>query len=721
MIFMQSEANVLELESVLREKFGYGSFRPGQRELIEAVLDGRDALGVLPTGGGKSITYQLPATLLQDVTIVVSPLIALMTDQVEAFNRRGGSLAVALHSNLPPGEAARVLAQVRGGRASLLYVAPERLELPGFRELMVALKPKLFVIDEAHCVSQWGYDFRPSYLALQQIVSALRPSPVLALTATATPPTQGDIVRGLNLDHPLLFVAPFDRPNLSFEVHPCKAGDKPHRLLQLVREQAGKGSQIVYVGRRKDADEIAATLSSYGLGAVPYHAGMAARQRQAAQEAWLSGKNPIAVATVAFGMGIDKPDVRAVIHYQHPASLEAYYQEAGRAGRDGAPARCITLFSTKDVSLAHYFIRNRYPSRDQVVHVLQTIPPDGTSPDTLKYGTGDLSDEQVKVALLALLEQGRIRRDEHGNFRREKLTRASLTFSLNAMFARKNADYRRLDAVVAYCTDTSCHRAYILRYFGERLAEAYRCGNCSACSGGSSRTGWAASQEEAGSIYQAHRDELESGAAISSEMFARFLRGRASRKIPSSWRRLAGFGAFSNTPMSDLRALAVRVLETQAARPPAKRAAAQVVSGGSITRDAGIGTRGPSEDPESSGNEKAPFWRSNERAFSSDELKNRKVPRTVGLCVLGLVAEVEGRLSPSGVANLLRGSRTCSAVKTEPELGNLKHFGVHRESSYAELLPDVLAMCAKGYLGKSSERSKRLVLTPKGRAVLDRY
>src|SRR4029453_16499100 len=263
MILMRSEANLVELESVLREKFGYGSFRPGQRELIEAALAGRDALGVLPTGGGKSLTYQLPATLLQDVTIVVSPLIALMTDQVEAFNRRGSSRAVALHSNLAVGEAGRILAQVRSGKVSLLYVAPERLELSGFRELLMALKPKLFVIDEAHCVSQWGYDFRPSYLGLQQIVAALRPCPVLALTATATPETRRDIATNLNLDHPLLFVAPFDRPNLSLEVHDCKPGDKPRRLLQLVREQAGRGSQIVYVGRRKDADEIAATFSSY--------------------------------------------------------------------------------------------------------------------------------------------------------------------------------------------------------------------------------------------------------------------------------------------------------------------------------------------------------------------------------------------------------------------------------------------------------------------------
>src|SRR5688572_15403921 len=205
MIPMQWRTTGLELESVLRDRLGYGAFRPGQRELIEAVLQGRDTFGVLPTGGGKSLTDPLPAMLLQDYTVVISPLIALMTDQVEAFNRRGSSRAVALHSNLAAGEAGRILAQVRSGKVSLLYVAPERLELSGFRELLVALKPKLFVIDEAHCVSQWGYDFRPSYLGLQQIVAALRPCPVLALTATATPETRRDIATNLDLDHPLLF------------------------------------------------------------------------------------------------------------------------------------------------------------------------------------------------------------------------------------------------------------------------------------------------------------------------------------------------------------------------------------------------------------------------------------------------------------------------------------------------------------------------------------
>jgi ATP-dependent DNA helicase RecQ len=471
------------LDELLRQHFGFSAFKPGQRKLIEAVLARRDVLGVLPTAGGKSLTYQLPALLLDGVTLVISPLIALMKDQVDAFNRRGKGLAVALHSNLTPREIGTALSHLDRRQARLLYVAPERVEFDVFRKAVTALQPKLLVIDEAHCVSMWGHDFRPSYLALKEFAAALRPCPVLALTATATPATRAEIVTRLGLQSPLTEIAPFDRPNLRFEVHPCPAKEKLPRLRRILNELSGASSQIVYVGRRKDSEEIAADLNNNGFGAVAYHAGMNANERRTAQDAWLAGKKPIAVATVAFGLGIDKPDVRAVIHYQHPASLEAYYQEAGRAGRDGKPARCIVLFSGKDTGLANFFIQQRYPDAAQMASYLQGISPDGTLPEDLPLmGDPAMSDEQRNVAFVTLLDQNLIYRDEAGNYRPAKA--AAWSLSLRQMNARKNADYRRLEAMVAYANDTQCHRAVLLRYFGEKTQPGYRCGNCSACSDG---------------------------------------------------------------------------------------------------------------------------------------------------------------------------------------------------------------------------------------------
>jgi ATP-dependent DNA helicase RecQ len=465
--------NPMEIERNLREYFGFQSFRPGQKELIEAVLAGKDALGVLPTGGGKSLTYQLPAVLLPGLTIVVSPLIALIKDQVDAFNRRGGQKAVAIHSNMSFAQAHEAMAQAVNGNACMLYVAPERFESLAFR--ILALKPRLLVIDEAHCVNQWGYDFRPSYLALAGVVSSMRPAPVLALTATATPATRIEIVHRLDLKNPSIHVAPFDRPNLYFEVQSCNHYEKTQRLYRILRGEK-TGSHIIYVGRRKDADDIAAELDGNDFPAVAYHAGMDAESRRSAQDAWLSGRKQTVVATTAFGMGIDKPDVRAVIHYQHPASLEAYYQEAGRAGRDGKPARCVVLYSSKDVSLANFFIQNRYPSHQQVTQLVSLIKPAGTTLDELRLVSG-ITGEQLNTALWALTEQGKIRRTEDGLLKRNEDNHSLI--SLSALNAREQGDYRRLDSVLAYCEEAVCLRSRILRYFGE--TPAHRCGNCSSC------------------------------------------------------------------------------------------------------------------------------------------------------------------------------------------------------------------------------------------------
>ena len=701
------------LDDLLREHFGFESFRPGQRTLIEAVLSGRDAFGVLPTAGGKSLCYQLPALMLPGLTVVVSPLIALMKDQVDAFNRRSlhraGSrcpraspprqLAVTLHSNLSGPETSVALANLERGEAALLYVAPERLEAAEFRERLLALKPRLLVVDEVHCVSMWGHDFRPSYLCLAEVAASLRPAPVLALTATATPETRRDILARLGLQDPLVQVAPFDRPNLRFEVHPCGAGEKPRRLRRILRGLAGAGSQIVYVGRRKDAEEIAADLEDDGFGAVAYHAGMQAAERKAAQEAWLAGEKQIAVATIAFGMGIDKPDVRAVIHHQHPASLEAYYQEAGRAGRDGLPARCILLFSSKDSSLAHFFIRNRYPTRDQVLALAKDIPPGGTRPEDVKFlGDPDMSDEQRNVALLELQTEKWICRDEEGDLRRGPHHGHSL--SLERMFLRKDRDYRRLEAVVSYANEARCHRSVILEYFGEEVPAGHRCGNCSACEGGTAEVARAAVEDEVERVLRHRWGLLASHRLLNGTGVARFLAGSSSRKIPPLLRELPEFGSLSNLKVRRLRRLAELALD----RIAAEGAAAEDGPAPAAVAP----TRGEV------------FWSSQHRSFTRERLIAREVARPTGLLILGLLEKVTDGFAPSRIVSLLRGKgEAAEALRGEEEPGaSLPQSGSLAKARYEDLLEDVLAMWAKGYLSLAAGSTRRLVLSKAGREAL---
>ena len=404
---------------ILRTTFGYPSFRPHQAEIVDAALDGRDVLAVMPTSAGKSVCYQVPALALaarsDGLTLVVSPLISLMSDQVGAL-RQMGVAASCLNSTLSGGERASVLHGIASGALALVYVAPERLDDPAFLETVAARGVALLAVDEAHCISQWGNDFRPSYQRIIEFLDALpaRP-PVMALTATATRAVRKDILAALALRDPLVVIASFDRPNLSFAVSRPRNGAEKDRMLVAFVRQRTERSGIVYCSSRRAVEEVCQMLLDEGLAATRYHAGLSAEE-QRNQEDFLYDRARVMVATNAFGMGIDKSNVSYVVHYNLPLSLENYYQEAGRAGRDGTKADCLLLYSPGDVHTAEFLL-----SRSE--------PREGLTP------------EQVE----ALAER----------------------------------DAERLRQMVFYATTTECLRAHILRYFGEE-APAF-CGNCGNC------------------------------------------------------------------------------------------------------------------------------------------------------------------------------------------------------------------------------------------------
>ncbi|MDL2272854.1 DNA helicase RecQ, partial [Desulfovibrio sp. OttesenSCG-928-I05] len=334
------------LHARLRSVYGYESFRPYQEEVIRAILAGRDSFTIMPTGGGKSLCYQLPACLMDGVCVVVSPLISLMKDQVDAA-RANGIAAATLNSSVTASERAAAWQGLRDGTLDLLYVSPERLCMPDFLEQLKRTRVSFFAIDEAHCISSWGHDFRPDYLGLSVLAREFPDAPLAAFTATATARVTEDIVERLGLRDPLRIRASFNRPNLFYDVRPRT--DLKKQLLAFLKDREGE-SGIVYCGTRKDVEKTAALLNAQGITAKPYHAGMADGLRAAVQEEFRRDSCPVIVATIAFGMGIDKPNVRFVVHADLPKNLEGYYQETGRAGRDGDPARCLLLYSRKDIA-----------------------------------------------------------------------------------------------------------------------------------------------------------------------------------------------------------------------------------------------------------------------------------------------------------------------------------------------------------------------------------
>lgn len=404
---------------ILKDVFGHTAFRQGQEEIIDRLTSGRDVLAVMPTGGGKSICYQIPALLSEGITLVISPLISLMKDQVMSLVQSGVKAAY-INSSLSYNQYCKVLNNMQNGMYKIIYLAPERLMSEDFLSCCSGLDVSLIAVDEAHCVSGWGQDFRPAYLQIKNFISFFAKRPTVgAFTATATEHVREDIKKLLELDSPYEITTGFDRPNLYFEVIPTKKNTKSNELLKLMRDRYSEKFGIVYCGTRAAVDEVTALLNQNGFNASAYHAGMSDASRHAAQDDFIYDRCQVMVATNAFGMGIDKSNVSFVIHYNMPKDVESYYQEAGRAGRDGEKAECVLLYSESDIVLNRFLID-------------KSEPVEGITPEE-----------------------------------REELHRLEML---------------RLDKMADYCKTMGCLRAQLLRYFGEEVKEE-NCGSCSNCTG----------------------------------------------------------------------------------------------------------------------------------------------------------------------------------------------------------------------------------------------
>ncbi len=407
------------LEKQLEKYFSFGKFRPGQKEIVESIIAGNDVVALMPTGGGKSLCFQLPAILNENISIVISPLIALMQDQVDSLNARGIN-ATFINSTLDQYEIAERFADIKSGKTKIVYIAPERFGNRQFQELFSELDVYLLAVDEAHCVSQWGHDFRPDYLAVKEYIAMLKKRPIVAaFTATATPEVKDDIIERLALKDPDVFVRGFDRPNLKFFVREnLKKKERIDEALRIVKSIQGSG--IIYAITRKETETVAKFLKENGIKATAYHAGMTGDKRSKIQNDFMENKFKVIVATIAFGMGVDKADIRFVIHVGMPSSPEGYYQEAGRAGRDGENAFCILLHSKADASLHHFFIM---------------------------ANKGEMAS------------QGK-------NFADAKIV--------------TNIKYARLDKMKEYVGLSTCRRLLLLEYFGDPAVKNHS-GNCKGC------------------------------------------------------------------------------------------------------------------------------------------------------------------------------------------------------------------------------------------------
>ena len=464
------------LHRLARKHFGIEHLRPGQREVLEAIFHGCDVLGIMPTGAGKSLCYQLPSLVLPKAVVVVSPLIALMQDQ-QAKAEEADIAVEKVDSTLTATEQAEAEELIDEGQAQLVYVTPERLENAEFVEHLREGGVSLFAVDEAHLVSQWGHDFRPAYLGLKEARAKLGNPPLVALTATATGEVVADILEQLGAKSPVIVNTGTERPNLAFSVrHTVNAVAKQQRLLDLLSEETGTG--IVYTASVRVAEELAEFLAEAEVSVACYHGRLPAKERAAVQERFMAGEFKVLVATKAFGMGIDKPDIRYVYHYEFPDSLESYYQEAGRAGRDGEPARAVLFFRLEDKRIQSFFMAGRYPRIEDVRAVLEALAEPGALKAVAERAHVGLRRTQT---ILHLLGEGGYVKCSGRSFARERgeLTDDEYT-AMQSKFQEQGASDRwRLDEMMHYAESATCRKQLLRAYFGEERGEP--CGQCDNC------------------------------------------------------------------------------------------------------------------------------------------------------------------------------------------------------------------------------------------------